>query len=63
MIPINFRAEMPVTINGGMRMPSWFDLRTLNKESSSSVDVEGIKRACSNGDSLTDEIFSNFNFQ
>jgi lysophospholipase-2 len=35
--------EMPVTLNAGFRMPSWFDLRTLDP--SGPEDEEGIKRA------------------
>ncbi|XP_049807712.1 acyl-protein thioesterase 1 isoform X1 [Schistocerca nitens] len=34
---------MPVTLNGGFRMPSWFDLRTL--DANGPEDEEGIKRA------------------
>jgi len=34
---------IPVTLNSGCRMPSWFDLRTLDAEGPE--DEEGIKRA------------------
>lgn len=34
---------MPVTLNGGFRMPSWFDLRTL--DANGPEDEEGIRRA------------------
>jgi len=34
---------MPVTLNAGFRMPSWFDLRTL--DASGPEDVEGIQKA------------------
>ncbi|KZC14745.1 Acyl-protein thioesterase 1 [Dufourea novaeangliae] len=34
---------MPVTLNAGFRMPSWFDLRTLDP--SGVEDEEGIKKA------------------
>ncbi|CAH1372645.1 acyl-protein thioesterase 1 [Tenebrio molitor] len=34
---------MPVTLNAGFRMPSWFDLRTL--DASGPEDEEGIKQA------------------
>ncbi|KAL7298382.1 hypothetical protein TKK_0008721 [Trichogramma kaykai] len=34
---------MPVTLNGGFRMPSWFDLRAL--DASGPEDEEGIKKA------------------
>ncbi|KAJ8600945.1 hypothetical protein CTAYLR_005081 [Chrysophaeum taylorii] len=33
----------PVTINGGMVMPSWYDIRGLDRDSS--CDEEGIKRS------------------
>lgn len=36
-------ATMPVTLNAGFRMPSWFDLRTL--ENTGPEDEEGILRA------------------
>ncbi|XP_077289104.1 acyl-protein thioesterase 1 [Arctopsyche grandis] len=36
-------ATMPVTLNAGFRMPSWFDLRTL--ETTGPEDQEGILRA------------------
>lgn len=31
---------IPITINGGMRMPGWFDLATLDKLTDSSFDDE-----------------------
>ncbi|CAG2059956.1 unnamed protein product [Timema podura] len=34
---------MPVTLNAGFRMPSWFDLRTL--DANGPEDEEGIRRA------------------
>ncbi|XP_020288084.1 acyl-protein thioesterase 1 isoform X3 [Pseudomyrmex gracilis] len=34
---------MPVTLNGGFRMPSWFDLRSLDP--SSPEDEDGIRKA------------------
>lgn len=34
---------MPVTLNAGFRMPSWFDLRTL--DATAPEDEEGIVRA------------------
>ncbi|XP_018336018.1 acyl-protein thioesterase 1 [Agrilus planipennis] len=37
---------MPVTLNAGFRMPSWFDLITL--DASGSEDEEGIRQAASN---------------
>lgn len=36
---------MPVTLNAGFRMPSWFDLRTL--DATAPEDEEGIMRATS----------------
>lgn len=38
-------ATMPVTLNAGFRMPSWFDLRTL--DATAPEDEEGIVRATS----------------
>lgn len=35
---------IPVTLNAGFRMPSWFDLLTL--DSSGPEDTDGIKNAC-----------------
>lgn len=34
---------MPVTLNAGFRMPSWFDLKTL--DATAPEDDEGIMRA------------------
>lgn len=34
---------MPVTLNAGFRMPSWFDLRTF--DATAPEDEEGIERA------------------
>jgi len=34
----------PVTINFGMKMPSWFDIRSLDK-ADNNEDIEGIKKA------------------
>lgn len=36
-------STMPVTLNAGFRMPSWFDLRTL--DATAPEDEEGIVRA------------------
>lgn len=36
-------STMPVTLNAGFRMPSWFDLRTL--DATAPEDEEGILRA------------------
>ncbi|NP_001040255.1 acyl-protein thioesterase 1 [Bombyx mandarina] len=36
-------STMPVTLNNGFRMPSWFDLRTL--DATAPEDEEGIERA------------------
>ncbi|XP_026316811.1 acyl-protein thioesterase 1 [Hyposmocoma kahamanoa] len=36
-------STMPVTLNAGFRMPSWFDLRTL--DATAPEDEEGIERA------------------
>ena len=38
-------ATMPVTLNAGFRMPSWFDLRSL--DATAAEDEEGILRATS----------------
>lgn len=37
---------MPVTLNSGFQMPSWFDLKSL--EISGDEDTEGIKKAAAN---------------
>lgn len=37
---------IPVTLNAGFRMPSWFDLKTL--DIGGPEDEEGIKRAAKN---------------
>lgn len=37
---------MPVTLNSGFEMPSWFDLKSL--EISGEEDTEGIKKAATN---------------
>lgn len=37
---------MPVTLNSGFRMPSWFDLRSL--DASANEDEAGIKKAVEN---------------
>jgi predicted esterase len=44
---------MPVTLNGGMRMPSWFDIRGLSP--GSSEDEQGIKDAADLLQSLISE--------
>lgn len=36
-------STMPVTLNAGFRMPSWFDLRSL--DATAPEDEEGILRA------------------
>lgn len=41
---------MPVTLNAGFRMPSWFDLRTLDMYGPE--DEDGIKKAASNIQSI-----------
>jgi len=38
-----FRPTIPVTLNGGMRMPSWFDLKSLDPNGPE--DENGIKTA------------------
>lgn len=38
---------MPVTLNAGYKMPSWFDLKTLDADGPE--DEEGIKRASESG--------------
>lgn len=35
---------MPVTLNMGFSMPSWFDIRSLDKDDKNE-DIEGIKKA------------------
>ncbi|XP_055380675.1 acyl-protein thioesterase 1 [Condylostylus longicornis] len=44
---------MPVSLNGGFQMPSWFDLRTL--DISGPEDEEGIKRATGNIHQMIDK--------
>lgn len=44
---------MPVTLNGGCRMPSWFDLYSL--DISAPEDAEGIKRAANSIHQLIDQ--------
>lgn len=39
----NIRPTMPVTLNNGFRMPSWFDLRSL--DASAPEDEPGIRKA------------------
>jgi len=48
---------MPVTMNAGFQMPSWFDLRTL--DISGPEDEEGIKRATNNIHQIIDKEISN----
>lgn len=36
---------MPVTINGGMRMPAWYDIRSLDFDAEDREDAEDIARA------------------
>lgn len=38
------REEAPVTINGGYEMPSWFDIRSLDKNDGNE-DEAGVKKA------------------
>jgi hypothetical protein len=38
-----FRSTIAVTLNGGMRMPSWFDLKSLDP--CGVEDEDGIKKA------------------
>ncbi|XP_003383491.1 PREDICTED: acyl-protein thioesterase 1-like [Amphimedon queenslandica] len=45
---------MPVTLNSGMRMPSWFDLYSLDKEGRQ--DEEGIRAAAKNVHDAIEEI-------
>lgn len=35
----------PVTINGGMTMPSWYDIRSLNASDEDREDMEGVESA------------------
>ena len=35
------RASIPITINFGMKMPGWYDIKSLNKDGES--DVEGLE--------------------
>lgn len=42
----DFRSTMPVTLNGGLRMPSWFDLKSLDPNGPE--DEQGIKKAADN---------------
>jgi len=44
---------MPVTLNSGFRMPSWFDLKGLDL--SAGEDMEGIHRAAASVHALIDE--------
>lgn len=39
-----FRDEAPVTINSGFEMPSWFDIRSLDK-TDGNEDEPGVKKA------------------
>ena len=45
--------SIPVTLNGGCRMPSWFDLKSL--DASGSEDESGIKKATKIVHDLIDE--------
>ncbi|RWS04352.1 Acyl-protein thioesterase 1-like protein [Dinothrombium tinctorium] len=49
--------RMPVTLNGGFEMPSWFDLLTL--DASGPEDANGIRRATEWIHSLLDEEIKN----
>ena len=40
---------MPVSLNGGMRMPSWFDVYDLG-EGSKKYDEQGIEKAVADGE-------------
>lgn len=44
---------MPVTLNNGFQMPSWFDLKTL--DASGPEDDEGIKKATNSIHSLIEQ--------
>jgi len=44
---------IPVTLNGGFRMPSWFDIRSLSVDAAE--DVDGIKTAAKNVHTWLDE--------
>lgn len=44
---------MPVTLNGGIQMPSWFDLKSL--DANGPEDEEGIKNACQKIHNLIEE--------
>ncbi|XP_023222067.1 acyl-protein thioesterase 2-like isoform X2 [Centruroides vittatus] len=46
-------SPMPVTLNGGIQMPSWFDLKTL--DATGPEDEEGIKNACQKIHNLIEE--------
>lgn len=48
---------IPVTLNSGFRMPSWFDLKGLDQ--SAGEDEEGIKRAAANVHHLIEEEVKN----
>jgi len=48
------RPEAPVTINMGMEMPSWFDIRSLDKNDGDE-DAEGVKKASENVVKMIDE--------
>lgn len=40
---MNYRPNIRVTLNGGLKMPSWFDLKSL--DASGDEDEPGIKKA------------------
>lgn len=47
LILVVFRPVMLVTLNAGFRMPSWFDLKSLDADGPE--DEEGIKKASETG--------------
>ena len=39
---------MPVTLNGGMQMPAWYDIFTLDPEAPDREDMRGVETAAAN---------------
>ena len=39
---------MPVTLNGGMQMPAWYDILTLDPEAPNREDMRGVETAAAN---------------
>lgn len=52
---------MPVTLNAGFRMPSWFDLKSLDADGPE--DEEGIKKASETGHFISYVIALIFNIK